>query len=61
MEFEIFKEYSLQDSEALLKAMIEARKIYYNNHNIDITNTLSTSSLALKIFRHQFMDKDRES
>ena len=61
VEFEIFKEYSLQDSEALLKAMIEARKIYYNNHNIDITNTLSTSSLALKIFRHQFMERNQDS
>ena len=61
VEFEMFKEYSLQDSEALLKAMIEARKIYYNNHNIDITNTLSTSSLALKIFRHQFMERNQDS
>jgi hypothetical protein len=50
-----FKKYSIQDSECLLKALINAQNIYYNDYNIDITSVLSTSTLSLKIFRTGFL------
>jgi hypothetical protein len=42
-----FKEYSVQDSVALLKALFKAQEIYLRDFNIDITSIVSTSSLSL--------------
>lgn len=46
-----FIEYSVQDSVALLKALLKAQEIYIDKYNIDISSELSTSTLSLKIFR----------
>ena len=61
IEFDKFKSYSIQDSISLLNAMLSARKIYYQNYGVDITKTLSTPSLSLKIFRHLFLEQDLDS
>jgi hypothetical protein len=53
-----FKQYSLQDSITLFKALIEAQKLYISLYNIDITSILSTSTLSLKIFRQNFLEVD---
>lgn len=53
-----FKQYALQDSIALLKALLKAQDIYLRDFNIDITSILSTSSLSLKIFRSKFLNVD---
>lgn len=51
-----FKQYALQDSIALLKALLKAQEIYLIDFNIDITSIVSTSSLSLKIFRTKFLN-----
>ena len=51
---EEFKKYSQQDSISLLKTIINARKIYLENYNVDITKTVSSPSLSLLIYRHKF-------
>ena len=56
---EQFKEYSLQDSLSLYKALFKAQEIYHSKYNIDITTAYSTSNLSLKIFRTHFL-KDKE-
>jgi hypothetical protein len=53
-----FKEYAIQDSVALLKALLKAQEIYLRDFNIDITSIVSTSSLSLKIFRSKFLSVD---
>lgn len=53
-----FKIYALQDSVALLKALLKAQEIYLRDFNIDITSIVSTSSLSLKIFRTKFLKVD---
>jgi hypothetical protein len=50
-----FKDYALQDSISLYKALIKAQDYYLNNYNVDITTIVSTSSLSLKIFRTNFL------
>jgi hypothetical protein len=50
-----FKEYSLQDSICLLNALNKAQDIYSNKYDVDISLSLSTSSLSLKIFRKHFL------
>lgn len=54
--FQEFKNYALQDSIALLQALLKAQEIYLQNYNIDLTSVLSTSSLSLKIFRSKFLN-----
>lgn len=56
--FNEFKKYAIQDSEALLKALLKAQEIYLRDFNIDITSIVSTSTLSLKIFRQKFLDVD---
>jgi hypothetical protein len=56
--FNDFKNYAIQDSVALLKALLKAQHIYLRDFNIDITSIVSTSSLSLKIFRTQFLKVD---
>lgn len=53
-----FKQYSLQDSITLFKALIEAQILYISLYNIDITSILSTSTLSLKNFRQNFLEVD---
>lgn len=50
----------MQDSVALLDALLKAQDIYLNKYNVDITTILSTSTLSLKIFRQQFLDQNIE-
>nr|YP_009739386.1 DNA polymerase 2 [Tricholoma terreum]QIC20230.1 DNA polymerase 2 [Tricholoma terreum] len=56
--FTQFKQYAIQDSKALLKALLSAQDIYLRDFNIDITSIVSTSSLSLKIFRTKFLNVD---
>jgi hypothetical protein len=56
--FNLFKEYSLQDSICLLNALNTAQRIYYKTYKIDITSIVSTSTLSLKIFRKHFLNHD---
>lgn len=51
-----FKEYSIQDSICLLKALTKAQNIYINEHKVDIATIWSTSTLSFKIFRQKFLD-----
>jgi hypothetical protein len=53
--FKLFKEYSLQDSIALYQALIKAQEIYFNDYIVDIAESVSSSSLSLKIFRVLFL------
>lgn len=53
-----FKQYAIQDSQALFKSLVKAQKIYLTDYNVDITSILSTSTLSLKIFRQHFLDVD---
>lgn len=53
--FKVFKEYSIQDSVALCKALELAQSNYWSNYNVDITTIVSASSLAFKIFRVNYL------
>lgn len=57
--FNEFKKYSIQDSVSLYKALKNAQSSYVNDYQIDITTILSTSTLSLKIFRKQFLNKNK--
>ena len=48
---EELKDYNKQDSLSLFKALRRAQDTFYHLHRIDIVDIVSTSSLALKIFR----------
>ena len=52
-----FKQYSKQDSIALLEALKTAQDLYYHLHSIDITSIWSASTLAMKIFRLKYLKK----
>ena len=56
-ELQIFIDYAKQDSLALLNALIKAQQIYWTNYNVDISSIWSTSTLSLKIFRLNFLNK----
>jgi len=51
-----FKNYSLQDSIGLFKALKIAQNLYFDNYHVDITKILSTATLSLKIFRANFLE-----
>jgi hypothetical protein len=53
-----FKDYAMQDSEALLNALLKAQELYFEDYKVDITTILSAPSLSLKIFRSKFLDKN---
>jgi hypothetical protein len=53
---ENFIEYSKQDSICLLKALTKAQDIYIKEHKVDMATVWSTSTLAFKIFRRNFLD-----
>jgi hypothetical protein len=48
----------MQDSEALLNALLKAQELYFEDYKVDITTILSAPSLSLKIFRSKFLDKN---
>jgi hypothetical protein len=54
----LFKQYSLQDSISLYQALTKAQMIYFDLFKIDIESIYSTATLALKIFRTKFLDKN---
>lgn len=56
-ELQIFIDYAKQDSLSLLNALIKAQQIYWANYNVDISTIWSTSTLSLKIFRLNFLNK----
>lgn len=51
-----FKEYALNDSLSLLKALNNARIIFLDKYGVDITKAVSSPSLALLIFRRTFQE-----
>jgi len=53
-----FKKYSLQDSVALLDALLKAQTIYYNKYEVDLAEALSTSTLSLRIFRKHLLSQN---
>lgn len=53
--FKTFKEYAIQDAEALLAALNVARKWYFKMFKVDLASIVSTSSLSLKIFRKHYL------
>lgn len=54
---ELVEEYMKQDIYLLGGVMLKAQDIYWNVYNIDITNSVTLSSLALKIFRTHYYDE----
>jgi NAD-dependent dihydropyrimidine dehydrogenase PreA subunit len=53
-----FINYSKQDSVALYNALLKAQKQFIDLHNVDINTIVSISSLALKIFRTNYLEID---
>lgn len=49
--------YNLQDSLSLLKTLLKAQQLYWQNYQVDIASIWSTSTLSLKIFRLQFLNE----
>lgn len=54
-KLKIFLEYSLQDTYSLFMALLEAQHIYFNQYQVDITDSYSTSTLSLEILRSNFL------
>ena len=50
--------YSKQDVIALHEALSNAQEQFINGYNVDITSSLSLPSLALRIFRLKYLDKE---
>jgi hypothetical protein len=42
----------------LLNALIKAQDLHIKKHNVDIASIWSTSTLALKVFRTNYLDMD---
>lgn len=55
--FDEFIKYSINDSLILYKCMLAAGVKYKEAYSIDLSDTLSTSSLSLIIFRSKFLTK----
>lgn len=53
--FELFKTYALQDTKSLYDALKEAQRIFFDSYTVDISTIVSASSLALKIYRTNFL------
>lgn len=51
-----FKEYSIQDSVSLLKALTKAQLIYLNKYTVDLSTVWSTSTLSLKSLGNIFVE-----
>lgn len=52
----LFKQYALQDSIALYKALWTAQLWYFDKFGVDIESIYSTATLSLKIFRTKFLE-----
>lgn len=50
--------YAQQDSRALLNALLQAQVTYLKLYSVDITSVVSLPSLAFKIFRSKYLDKN---
>lgn len=53
-----FIDYALQDSISLYNALYKAQLGYHSKYKVDITTIVSAPSLAFKIFRLNYLDKD---
>ena len=53
---EELRKYNRQDSNSLFTALDRAQHTFYCLHRIDIVDIVSTSSLALKIFRSKYLE-----
>ena len=53
-----FINYAVQDSRSLHLCLSSAQKAYFAQYGVDITSIVSIPSLALKIFRLKYLDKD---
>ena len=58
VKYKEFIDYAVQDSIALLRAMLNAQEEYLKDFNVDLTSVLSTSMLSLKIFVSKFLNGD---
>jgi len=54
----LFKKYALQDAVALYESLFVAQNLYFTKFGVDIESIYSMATLALKIFRTKFLDKD---
>jgi hypothetical protein len=53
-----FKNYSIQDSNALFNCIRKLQEMYLRDYRVDICSILSTSTLSLKIFRSKYLKVD---
>ena len=51
-----FIQYSLQDAKSLFQALLTAQFFYFDKFKVDIESVYSTATLALKIFRTNFLE-----
>lgn len=49
-------EYLKKDLHSLYDAMLTAGRLIFNEYNVDLSNVFSTSSLAMKIYRTNFLN-----
>ena len=54
--FELFKEYAKTDAISLYESIDYAKSDYLEKYNVDLSNTVSTSSLSLRIFRSEYLN-----
>lgn len=50
--------YNKTDAKILYEVLCRAQQTFYQLYKVDITSIVSTSSLALKIFRSRYLDLD---
>ena len=49
-----WKDYAAQDSKCLYEAICKAQEVYKERFNVDVTNSVSASQLAFKLFKKTF-------
>lgn len=54
------RDYAMQDSVILYRALKQAQNLYIKMYNVDITSIVSTSSLSMSIFRKSFLKHELE-
>lgn len=54
-EFNLFREYSRQDSTSLYLVLIKLQEWYMSRYSIELTTAYSLSSLAVRVYRTHFM------
>jgi len=55
-EFTHFANYAQNDSKILLDALLQAREYIFKEYSVDFMDSVSTSSLAMRVFRTGFLD-----